>query len=473
MGFRPPAMTLWQRPKRRQVVAAWTLITGLPFALWMAVGPARAAGSASPSHPTTIEVVPMSPGLSLLGVRATYDAAPRGKGQGGAYFAVIDLKTGQELLRENASSDIVTSQVALSPNGRLAVIATSRASLAEGGWYQWKHQLDVWDLSLHKRIYSGMPVLFRANAPTLRVGDLAWSRDSQYLAFTMIETFDRADHTDGLYLVKPDGSGLRELAAKPRQGNWAWSMSEDVIYASAGPYYCQVSRLCLDGGPAKPIWGPEAPPMYTITSLLAAGVSPDGRWLTVETETSVALDDADVWKAAIEAVRTEGRGSVPLGSWSPVPHPLPSRGEKGRMVGAAQVKVAWSSDSSALYALVSIDEKSSRLYRWRPGEPSLAVLGADLPFPTALLTALPGSSEMLVWPSLGPKSVATHGALIVNADGRTRLIPSAAEALAFVNDNHFATVDEAGRLITIAGKQGHQSIRATDLSTGKSLHIYP
>jgi hypothetical protein len=446
---------------------------GFPFALWLTVGPAQAAGSASPSHPRTIEVVAMSPGLSLLGVRATHDAAPRGKGQGGAYFAVIDLKTGQELLRENASSDIVTSQLALSPNGRLAVSATSRASLAEGGWYQWKHQLDVWDLSLHKRIYSGMPVPFRGNAPTLRVGDLAWSRDSQYLAFTMIDTFDAATHTEALYVVKPDGSALRELDAAPLQGHWAWSGSEDVILVTGGPYNQRVCRVTLDGAPSKTIWGPEAPPMYTITSLLAAGVSPDGRWLTVETETAVALDDADVWNAAVEAVRTDGSGSVPLGSWTPVPHRLPSRGEKGRMVGAAQVKVAWSSDSSALYALVSTDEKSSRLYRWRPGEPSLAVLGAELPFPTALLTALPGSSEMLVWPSLGPKSVATHGALIVNADGRTRLIPSAAEALAFVNDNQFATVDEAGRLITIAGKQGHQSIRATDLSTGKSLHIYP
>jgi hypothetical protein len=143
------------------------------------------------------------------------------------------------------------------------------------------------------------------------------------------------------------------------------------------------------------------------------------------------------------------------------------------MYHRARVQVAWSSDGSTLYALVSTDEKSSQLYCWKPGEWLSAATGPELPFPSAVLAGLPGSSEMLVWPFPEPKSTERHGALTVNADGRTRLIPSAAEAQSFVKENQFATVDDAGHLITIAGKRGDQSVRALDLRTGKSTHVYP
>jgi hypothetical protein len=212
---------------------------------------------------------------------------------------------------------------------------------------------------------------------------------------------------------------------------------------------------------------------FADTWLPSAGVSPDGRWLVVQTEELDRQENTALGVAALQAVRTDGSGSVPLGSWTPVPQQRESRGEERRTYVRASVQVAWSSDSSTLYALVSTDEKSSQLYRWKPGEWSRAAVGPEFPFASAILAGLPGSSEMLVWTSPESQSVAVHGALVANADGRTRLIPSPAEAETFVKENQFATVGDAGRIITIAGKRGDRSIRALDLKTGRSTQIYP
>ncbi len=52
-------------------------------------------------------------------------------------------------------------------------------------------------------------------------------------------------------------------------------------------------------------------------------------------------------------------------------------------------------------------------------------------------------------------------------------LPSPAEAESFINENQFATVDDAGRVIAISGERGDQSIRALDPRTGRSTQVCP
>ena len=103
----------------------------------------------------------------------------------------------------------------------------------------------------------------------------------------------------------------------------------------------------------------------------------------------------------------------------------------------------------------------------------MAAVGPALLYPFSALAAVPGSSEMLIWPTPGWKSPATHGAFIIDASGRTRHIPSEAESLEFANRNEFAGFDDAGRLITLAAAPGRPMVEATDLKTGKSARVYP
>jgi hypothetical protein len=63
--------------------------------------------------------------------------------------------------------------------------------------------------------------------------------------------------------------------------------------------------------------------------------------------------------------------------------------------------------------------------------------------------------------------------LLVDSRGKVRPFPDAARAVEFADENQFVCFDDAGRMITIAGKPGQESLRATDLATGKGQRLYP
>jgi hypothetical protein len=474
-------------------------LPGLLIAVLVTGATAQAATKGPQARVEAIDVVAVSHGSSLLGLLVEHDALPdeqEGRDAGsapngapayrGRSAVVLDLRTDRELLRETIPTDTVQFWMALCPPGHLAAFVIGRRWITdEGTWGE--DRLYTWDLLRHKQLFWRTPAPFLGGLGVVRVGDIKWprdgdrmqwSRDGDYLAFTIVHSFLFRSSISRLYIMKPDGSsGFRELPVKLHEDNWFWSPTEDVIYALdyTGDAGFRVCRVTLDGEAPKAIWSPAGEPVeaFRETWLPSSGVSPDGRWLVVQTEELDRQENTALGVATLQAVRTDGSGSVPLGSWTPVPQRHESRGEEGRTYVRASVQVAWSSDASTLYALVSTDVKSSQLYRWKPGEWSRAAVGPKLPFASAILVGLPGSSEMLVWPSPESQSMATHGALVFDADGRTRLIPSPAEAETFVKENQFATVDEAGRVITIAGKRGNQSIRALDLRTRRSTHVYP
>lgn len=224
--------------------------------------------------------------------------------------------------------------------------------------------------------------------------------------------------------MRRDGSGLRELAIRPATGDWAWSPTEEVIYAlDRGRLY----RLEPDGRGPRPIWTANATSPAGRRRI--AGLSPDGRWIVltelgeevrtvVEDEEGRGVPPADyhqIKAAAVLAIRSDGSERHVLWSYSA---PAGEESEvKTRPGEATLMRVAWSSDSRTLFALVGFEParvprkgrpaKSvgpaphARLLRWHPGEPGLVPIGPDLPYWAATLVTLPKSDEAMIWPYPG------------------------------------------------------------------------
>jgi ABC-type transport system involved in multi-copper enzyme maturation permease subunit len=478
---------------RKHLFGVPALLAGLLVTLLLVGGIARIATRYSRARVEAIDVLSRSSGSSVMALIAhgnpvPYERAPLGFGwrrrgpasvpvahpeqfSGGEpvyrsrYAVVLDLRSGKELLGVRCAYDDRAFQMAVSPDGRFAAVMAGPDGLT-WGVQSWKHfpaKLSVWDLATHRLLFSDIPApLAKREGPD--VGDLKWSYRGDYVAFT---TLYSGPGVSGFYAMRRDGSEIRDLAVRP--DDWAWSRTDDAIYAlDRGRLY----RVRLDGKAPTAIWAPDvsAPP----AKFTLSGASPDGKWLAAtETRMTHPQQGVDISVAAVRAIRTDGTESVVLGSWTPVPRRLHQPEQEDRMVGDVHLSLAWSSDGDSLYALVSVDERTSQLYRWRPGAAGLAAVGPALLYPFSALAAVPGSSEMLIWPTPGWKSPATHGAFIIDASGRTRHIPSEAESLEFANRNEFAGFDDAGRLITLAAAPGRPMVEATDLKTGKSARVYP
>jgi len=481
---------------RKHAFGIPALLVGLLITLAIVGGVARAATRYSRSRVQAISPIAESAGSSALAVIARGDPVPYqrwqlGKGwtrrpydwEQGQYGNVVngplyrsnngvilDLKTGREVLRLRSAFDDNRFQMAVSPDSRFAAATTGPAGLTWGvqSWKHFPETLEIWDLSTHRRLFSDVPAPL-VKRESVSVGVLKWSARGDYLAFTTIYGAGDVSSVSGFYAMKRDGSEVRDLAVKPSWDGWAWSPTENVIFAlDRGRIY----RVTLDGKAPKALWTSHESWPLSKSSLAAA--SPDGQWLVLtETRDVSQQENTEIRAVTVRVVRTDGSGSLSLRSWTPVPHRLHQPDQEDRMVGTAQMHLSWSSQGSALYALVTVDQEVSQLYRWRPDDPSLAAVGPELPYGSAILAALPRSSEMLVWPYAGWRAPATHGAFTLNANGKTRPVPSATEGVELANENSFVTIDEAGRLITLAGPPDHQTIRATDLKTGKSERIYP
>lgn len=388
----------------------------------------------------------------------------------------------------------------MSPDGRLAAAALGRQGLTWGtqSWRPYAQELQVFDLQARRPLYREVPGPLRKR-PNLSITELEWSHHGDHLAFATAYDWSlrgTQQSASSLYVMRRDGSGLRELAIRPATGDWAWSPTEEVIYAlDRGRLY----RLEPDGRGPRPIWTANAAGPAGRRRI--AGLSPDGRWIVltelgeevrtvVEDEEGREVPTADyhqIKAAAVLAVGSDGSESRVL--WSYLPPAGEVVGVKTRPGEATLMRVAWSSDSRTLFALVGFEParvprkgrpaKSvgpaphARLLRWHPGEPGLTQIGLDLPYWAATLAAVPGRDEALVWPYPGWHQRARDAVLLVDSRGKVRPFPDAARAVEFADENQFVCFDDAGRMITIAGKPGQESLRATDLATGKGQRLYP
>jgi Tol biopolymer transport system component len=59
---------------------------------------------------------------------------------------------------------------------------------------------------------SGLHLVFHSDSTQLDLGDITWSPDSATLAF---------DYTGGVYVISPDGTGLRPLVLKAQSPVWS------------------------------------------------------------------------------------------------------------------------------------------------------------------------------------------------------------------------------------------------------------
>jgi ABC-type transport system involved in multi-copper enzyme maturation permease subunit len=527
---------------RKHAFGIPALLVGLLITLLLVSGIARIATRYSRARVRVIDAWVESPGSSLLAMVARADPVPYQRWQLGKgwtrrpydweqgqyghvvngplyrsdYGVLLDLKTGRELLRLRSAFDDNRFQMAVSPDRRFAAAITGPTGLTWGTrtwtdfpWKDFPEKLEVFDLVSHRRLFWEVPAPM-VKRTGIHVGDLKWSHSGDYLAFTTISSGAGGPYSSfsGFYAMKPDGSEVRDLAIKPmRWGDWIWSPTENVIYATdRGRIY----RVTLDGKAPKAIWTPDAASADAKLLFFRAGLSPDGRWLAIaqlreETRKIEHIsrrgpgrspstqhpgrwteDRRFVTYAAIRAVRTDGSGSQLL--WSALNLP-------GDWDLSLSSHVAWSPDGKVLHFLLRPSAKQAQLLRWRPDEPTLTPVASDLRYATATLTALPESGGVMVYPVRGwgerrsaggaevgvpgheyPERVrlpAASGPAIVTDDGRVRPFPSATDAVKFADANDFVTIDAGGRLITLAGPSDRQRIQATDLKTGRSERIYP
>jgi ABC-type transport system involved in multi-copper enzyme maturation permease subunit len=387
-----------------------------------------------------------------------------------SYGVVLDLHSGRELLTvrqplslEGLSHGQTGPLLAVSGDGRFAAAVVAPAGLTWGArsWPRAEPQLRVYDLGKGECIYAGVPAPVRERR-YVAINDLKWSPRGDYLAFTTSGT-ESARWPLSLQVMTPDGSSLRELAIRPDSTRWAWSPTEDVIYA-LGPY--QLDRLPADGRVPQPIWSREISPEESRRAVnyyvSDPAISPDGRWIAFSESYEVG-EEPGPWAVthhnAATVVRQDGRESAVV--WT--------------AQGQRPMSMTWSSDSRALYLMIGPlgRDQKSRVFRWRPGEKGLSPIGPYLPHPFGTITARPHSQELLVWPYPGWRQKVTVGPGLMDGSGHLRPFPDAASTVQFANENQFVGFDDSGRLITLFGPPRWGVVHAVDLDTGQVTRIYP
>jgi len=387
-----------------------------------------------------------------------------------SYGVVLDLHSGRELLTvrqplslEGLSHGQTGPLLAVSGDGRFAAAVVAPAGLTWGArsWPRAEPQLRVYDLRKGKCIYADVPAPVRERH-YVAINDLKWSPRGDYLAFTTSGT-ESARWPLSLQVMTPDGSSLRELAIRPDSTRWAWSPTEDVIYA-LGPY--QLDRLPADGRAPQPIWSRRLPIEVSRNTvnwrMSGPEISPDGRWIAFTDSYDVGEEPgprAVTHHNAATVVSRDGPESSVI--WT-------AQGQK-------HVSMTWSSDARALYLLIgpSGPPYKSRVFRWRPGEKTLSPIGPYLPRPFGTIAARPRSQELLVWLYPGWRQKATVGPWLMDTRGHVRPFPDAASTVQFANENILLGFDDSGRLITLFGPPRWGVVHAVDLDTGQVKRIYP
>ena len=426
---------------------------------------------------------PLFPDYSRAGV--TYEpprAEPLYRGNHGV---VLDLRTGRELWTIRRAYQDWRFCLAVSTDGRFAAATTGPLGLTWGGpsWRYAPQRLRIVDLKTGRATYDGVPAPLRERK-YVEISDLKWSPHGDYLAFVTDTTSYGSRsyrYTLGpLYVMRPDGSGLRQLAARPASEGWAWSPAGDVIYQL--DWGCRIYRIRPDGTEPERLWMPsdqQSGKAYTMSA-----PSPDGRWLVVNERaehtspvppqrgtpgSGIAGEPTrkcTITSEAFHAISTDGaeeRVILSIGEERVFFWP------EYRPEATRRSVVAWSSDGRALFALVWIAQGRAQLYRWRPGDASLVPVGAPHTYSGSVaLAPRPKSDEVLVWPRPRP-GVTDEQPLLVTGDGKMRPVLSSE----FAAEHRLVSMDDAGRLITVLRSPTGEAVYATDLDTGKSERIYP
>jgi hypothetical protein len=228
-----------------------------------------------------------------------------------------------------------------------------------------------------------------------------------------------------------------------------------------------VKRFRADGAGGQTIWTPAPGDAYTRRTLLASGLSPDGRWLLLSEEqvtnvptrtgTAVALK-----RATLRAVATDGSHSQVI--WS---------SQEPRRTA----RLAWSADSAYLYFAVWENHPSrARLLRWRPGDQLPTPVFPNLPYNTVWLLPVPDSDKILLWARLQAEwprdqEIYTAEAFILNSAGEKQPLLTPGPASAFARENLPRGFDAQGRLLY--QPNDCRSLNALDITTGRAEQIYP
>ena len=187
-------------------------------------------------------------------------------------------------------TDLLVNEVAFAPNGRQAAVTTWEGRSRHGS-----QKLTMWVLDLvtgGRRAVAG---------PVTALGGPSWSPDGKLIAYSDYWTSPNGpftDYVDGIWVVRPDGSGRRRVAGTDQYGgHMSWSPDSRFITGSLLNDGRVLVAGVADGTERR---HPYAKPAYAEWSptggLLAVSTIFDGPLSTMDPVTGVTRTiAADLW----------------------------------------------------------------------------------------------------------------------------------------------------------------------------------
>jgi Tol biopolymer transport system component len=179
-----------------------------------------------------------------------------------------------------------------------------------------------------------------------------WSPNAKWIAYVRI-TFGRKEASSGVFLVRPDGSGLHRVRVGRDSASWpTWSPRGTLLAferrrARTGKLYVQVATaggrpIRTLGRGQQPAWSPNGRRLAILTNTGLTTIGADGsdpRQVALGASIGYGFPDDPAWSPDGSSL------AVALGSrWTAV---VPASGGTARVLGVGQ-SPAWSPDGSRI-----------------------------------------------------------------------------------------------------------------------------